>query len=70
VSLVHLLGVPTHHGYQHMSRLHDVNVGHAVCDGLARIVYRRDDDLSKVRNAVLEGAENLRTAASSRKFSL
>jgi hypothetical protein len=55
ISLVLLLGVPTHHGYQHMSRLHDVNVGHAVCDGLARIVYRRDDDLSKLRNAVLEG---------------
>jgi hypothetical protein len=56
VSLALLLGAsPVHHGYQHMSLLRDVNVGHAVCDGHARIVYRRDDDLSKVRNAVLEG---------------
>jgi hypothetical protein len=53
-SLMGLLGTQTQEGYQHMSRLQNVNVGHAVCGGTARVVYRRDDDLSKVRDALFE----------------
>jgi GDSL/SGNH-like Acyl-Esterase family found in Pmr5 and Cas1p len=53
MSLVSLLGVRPHHEYQDVSLHRNVNVGHAACPGgLARIVYRRDDDLSKVRSAV------------------
>jgi GDSL/SGNH-like Acyl-Esterase family found in Pmr5 and Cas1p len=56
---VSLLGVPAHHEYQDVSRLHNVNVGHAACNGLTRIVYRRDDDLSKVRDALFEDGSNI-----------
>jgi hypothetical protein len=55
-SLLGLLGAPSSYGgYQLMSRLRNVNVGHAVCDGTARVVYRCDDDLSKVRDALFGG---------------
>jgi hypothetical protein len=59
MSLVQLLGVPTHHGYQHMSRLMGTNIGHAVCEGWSRLVYRRDDYLTQLRHALLESESNI-----------
>jgi hypothetical protein len=62
MSLVSLLGVRPHHEYQDVSLQRNVNVGHAACPGgLATIVYRRDDDLSKVRSAVFfeDGSNNV-----------
>jgi hypothetical protein len=53
-SLVQLLGVHTHQGYQHMSRELRTNIGQAVCGGRSRVVYRRDDRLSQLHHALLE----------------
>jgi hypothetical protein len=60
-SLVLLLGANStpHEGYQKMSRIRNVNVGHAVCGGRSRIVYRRDDYLLKVRHALFESESNI-----------
>jgi GDSL/SGNH-like Acyl-Esterase family found in Pmr5 and Cas1p len=60
-SLVQLLGEATRQGYQHMSREFGMNVGQAVCGGRSRVVYRRDDRLGQLRNALLEqsGSDNI-----------
>jgi GDSL/SGNH-like Acyl-Esterase family found in Pmr5 and Cas1p len=44
---------PVHHGYQRMSWHTQRNIGHAVCDGHTRLVYRRDDYLDNLRDALL-----------------
>jgi GDSL/SGNH-like Acyl-Esterase family found in Pmr5 and Cas1p len=44
---------PVHHGYQRMSWHTQRNIGHAVCDGRTRLVYRRDDYLDNLRDALL-----------------
>ena len=52
-SLVQQLGIKTHQGYQHQSRELDTTIGQSVCDGKSQILYRRDDRLTKFRNALL-----------------
>jgi hypothetical protein len=51
-SLVQLLGLHTHQGYQHQSHELQMNVGQTVCDGNTRIVYRRDDKLQNLTAAI------------------
>jgi hypothetical protein len=58
-SLIHLLGIRATHMYSRMSKDFDTNIGHAVCDGLARIVYRRDDSLTRIRHALLENLTHI-----------
>ena len=56
-SLVQLLGIHTHQGYQHQSKQLSMNIGQAVCDGKTRILYRRDDRLQNVTGALVEASE-------------
>jgi hypothetical protein len=58
-SLVQLLGVHTHQGYQHQSRELRTNIGQAVCSGKSRVVYRRDDRLTQLHHALLENETSI-----------
>lgn len=51
-SLIQLNGLTTHQGYQHQSRELQMNIAQSVCDGHTRVVYRRDDKLQNVTDAI------------------
>jgi hypothetical protein len=53
-SLVQLNGLHTHQNYQHQSNLLHMNIGQTVCNGMTRIVYRRDDRLTNLSGALLQ----------------
>lgn len=56
-SLVQLLGIHTHQGYQHQSKQLSMNIGQTVCDEKTRILYRRDDRLQNVTGALVDASE-------------
>jgi hypothetical protein len=51
-SLIQLNGLKTHQGYQHQSRELQMNIAQSVCRGRTRVVYRRDDKLQNVTDAI------------------
>ncbi|GAX12109.1 hypothetical protein FisN_15Lh198 [Fistulifera solaris] len=51
-SLIQLNGLKTHQGYQHQSRELQMNIAQSVCKGRTRVVYRRDDKLQNVTEAI------------------
>jgi hypothetical protein len=59
VSLAQLLRVRSVYGYMHYSKNLGANVGHAVCGGTSRLVYRRDDDLTSIRHALFENLTHI-----------
>jgi hypothetical protein len=52
-SLVQLLGVQTHQGFQHQSKAFSQPIGHAVCDGNTKVWYYRDDKLQKLHEMLV-----------------
>jgi hypothetical protein len=53
-SLVQLLGVTTHQGYQHQSRELGQTIGQAVCGGASRVLFRRDDTLQNLTAVLMD----------------
>jgi hypothetical protein len=51
-SLIQLNGLKTHQGYQHQSRELQMNIAQSICKGRTRVVYRRDDKLQNVTDAI------------------
>jgi hypothetical protein len=64
-SLVQLLGLKTKQGYQHQSLELGTNIQQSVCGGQTSVVYRRDDQLSKLPAVWQKQQQQASTATSS-----
>jgi hypothetical protein len=51
-SLVQLNGLKGRQNYQHQSHALDMNIVQTVCDGKTKLVFRRDDRLSKLTDSI------------------
>lgn len=51
-SLIQLNGLHTHQAYQHQSRELEMNIFQSVCNGKAKVLYRRDDKLQNLTSSL------------------